>query len=358
MANTTRRENLLPPLWLISTALLALGIWLVLQLKELAALLVVGYYLAYVMDPWLDWLETKKVGRQAGFFLTLVLTALALVVLTLTAIPTVAREYHNLAGNLPQYMDTARARLEPHLGLLTNLLPAGIMNAAEAGSPGLPKLDAQVVQRVFVALWSALLSGYSLTLTIANLVLLPFFVFYLAVDFDANHKRFLGLFPVRVRRSLRELGEEIDQYVSAYIRGQLSVCFILFLLYALGLRIVGVELWLLIAVIAGFGNMIPYFGTLAGVFFGSLMALVTFGDFASLLATWAVFGVVQALEGTFITPRIVGSKVGLSPLVIILAILAGGSLFGLLGIFLAVPGAAAVKVLLKSLGHWMMEHTA
>jgi predicted PurR-regulated permease PerM len=130
---------------------------------------------------------------------------------------------------------------------------------------------------------------------------------------------------------------------------------VLFVLYAIGLWLVGVDLWLLLAAISGFGNIIPYVGFISGILLSSLMALVTFGDVSHLLWVWGVYAAVQALEGTFITPKILGESVGLSPLVIILALFVGGQLFGLLGIFLAVPAAAALRVLVRSSYQWVMS---
>jgi predicted PurR-regulated permease PerM len=116
-----------------------------------------------------------------------------------------------------------------------------------------------------------------------------------------------------------------------------------------------VELWFLLALIAGFGNLIPYLGFLTGIVLSSIMALVTFGDTEHLVQVLILFGIVQALEGTLITPRIVGNKVGLSPLAVILAIFAGGKLFGLLGVFLAVPVAAALRVIWRYLHRWLIS---
>ncbi|MBN8550702.1 MAG: AI-2E family transporter, partial [Deltaproteobacteria bacterium] len=169
------------------------------------------------------------------------------------------------------------------------------------------------------------------------------------------HAWVLSLFPSSRRRRVAEVAREIDGHISAFVRGQLTVGTILFVLYLIGLGIVGVELWFLLAVIAGFGAIIPYMGFLAGIVLSSIMALATFGDVSHLIQVWGVFFVVQFLEGTFITPKVVGDKVGLSPLVVILAIVAGGQLFGLLGVFLAVPGAAVARVLLRHLHLWLVS---
>jgi predicted PurR-regulated permease PerM len=138
-----------------------------------------------------------------------------------------------------------------------------------------------------------------------------------------------------IKNRITAIGGEINGYVSAFVRGQITIGVILTALYAVGLgAFVGVELWFLIAVIAGMGSLIPYFGLITGVLLGSIMALVTFGDLQHLIYTWLVFIVVQFVTDTFITPKVVGAGVGLSPLVVILALLAGGQLFGLLGLFL------------------------
>jgi predicted PurR-regulated permease PerM len=140
--------------------------------------------------------------------------------------------------------------------------------------------------------------------------------------------------------------------LSAFVKGQFIVCTILFTIYACGLGLLRIELWFLIAFIAGYGNFIPYFGFVSGILLATLMTMVTYGDFLHLLLTWSVFGFAQLLEGSFITPKIVGDSVGLSPLVIMLALVAGGTLFGLLGICLAIPLAAIIKVL----GSALLKH--
>jgi predicted PurR-regulated permease PerM len=187
-----------------------------------------------------------------------------------------------------------------------------------------------------------------------NIALLPFIVYYLAIDLPRIHQFFGGLVPLTKRTKVQAIFREIDVYVSAFVRGQAIVCCVLFVLYALGLWIVGVDLWLLLAAISGFGNIIPFVGFLCGIVLSSLMALVTFGDFIHLVWVWAVYAIVQALEGTFISPRILGDSVGLSPLIIILSLFAGGQLCGLLGIFLAVPVAAALRVLMRSSYQWVI----
>jgi predicted PurR-regulated permease PerM len=262
-------------------------------------------------------------------------------------------EFRKFSENLQNYITIGRERLGPLLSHLEGALPQAVRESASVGEliSGLPvalsDISGETVKRIWSAVLSTLLAGYSQILTLINVALLPFIVYYLAVDMPGIHRRLLAMVPFQSRSRVELIFREIDGYVSSFVRGQFLVCTVLFALYALGLWIVGVDLWLLLAVITGFGNLVPYVGFLSGIVISSLMALVTFGDMLHVVYVWLVFAIVQALEGTIVTPRILGGSVGLSPLVIILALFAGGQLAGLLGIFLAVPAAAAFRVLVR-----------
>jgi predicted PurR-regulated permease PerM len=357
MGRQLARKDFLPPLWVITVVALGAAVWLVLALREIVTLLIVGYSVAYLIEPILKFLEKREIGRPVGVFVILAVGVLLIVLMILTALPTLVGEYSQLAENLPDYLKVARERLEPIVGSALALLPPGMTpdELLDRATEMLPSIGKETLHQVVQGVTGTLMKGYSVTLSILNLALLPFIVFYLAVDFPRLHTAVLSLFPVLRRERVKRIAAEVDLYVSAFVRGQMTIGAVLFLLYAIGLWGVGVKLWVLIAVISGFGNMVPYVGTCLGILFGSLMALVTFGDLTHLLIVWAVFGVVQFLEGTVITPRILGDKVGLSPLAVILAIVAGGTLFGLMGIFLAVPGAAALRVVLSNFHGWYIE---
>ncbi|MCB0353898.1 MAG: AI-2E family transporter [Bdellovibrionales bacterium] len=352
----SQRDSLLPPLWVLSLLLVFFGGWLVYQLKEIVTLLVVGYSAAYVVSPALDAFERRGVRRSLGFFALFAVFALVLALLFMTAIPTLVREYSSFAENLPAYIEKAKLRLGPFWELVREALPWKSLREDEHLDllQHLPPINGELMQSVAKGVGQTLLRGYNLTLTVVNLFLLPFIVYYVAIDFHHIHRAALEWLPMLSRAKVENMALEINRYVSAYVRGQLTVGCLLFVLYSLGLGILGVELWLLVAFVAGFGNLIPYLGSIVGILLGSLMALVTFGDWSHLFMTWGVFAVVQFLEGTFITPTVVGDKVGLSPLAVILAIVAGGSLFGLLGIFLAVPVVAIVRVLARNFHSWLI----
>jgi predicted PurR-regulated permease PerM len=355
------KESALPPLWVTTTSLFVGALWLAAQLKELVVLLVLGYFLAYAIDPLLRKLERQGLSRAISFFVVLGAFVGLIAVLLVTAVPSLIDEFRKLTENLQNYITIGRERLGPVLRYLQNVLPEGMKESTSISEllSGLPLLLSDVsgdtIKKIVSTAGSTLLTGYSQILTLINIALLPFIVYYLAVDMPVLHRCILNLFPITRRTRVAKVCGEIDGYVSAFVRGQFIVCTVLFVLYSLGLWVVGVDLWLLLAAITGFGNLIPYAGFLVGIILSSLMALVTFGDLTHVVYVWIVFAVVQAIEGMVVTPRILGGSLGLSPLVIILALFAGGQLFGLLGIFLAVPAAAAIRVLARHSYQVVME---
>ena len=355
MAQAIKNRSLFPPVWVMTLIALIALCWVAFQLKELVVLLVVGYTIAYVIDPWLSKLEQFHVRRTVGFFVVIGVLLIVLSLIVVTALPTLIKEYRELSEKLPTNVELFKEKFAFIVEWAKTRLPESFKNSTEfSPEEYIPTVSGETLNKILAALGNALLSGYSATMALLNLFLLPFIVFYLSVDFPHLRSQFLDLFPSIKRAKVGKIIGEIDMYVSSYVKGQFMVGFILFILYALGLGFIGVELWFLLAIIAGFGNMVPYLGFIAGIIFSSLMALATFGDWSHLFQVWGLFAVVQMLEGTFITPNIVGDKVGLSPLIVILALVAGGSLFGLLGIVLAVPAAAALKVLAKELHAWMI----
>lgn len=358
MSKAATKDSLLPPRWLLALMALAALIWLLFALKEIVSMLVLGYALAYAVNPMLNYLQRRGLSRTAGFFVICATFLLAIILLFYTAVPTVVREFDKLVDNFPQYVERASEKGAPLFERAKRYLPADMQEGSlvDYARELLSHVNTDTIRGVLAGIGGALLRGYSITLTILNFLLLPFIVFYLAVDLPRFHAWVLSLFPVRQRRQVVQIASEIHSHVSAFVRGQLTVGSILFLFYCIGLGIIGVELWFLLAVISGFGAIIPYMGFLVGIVLSSIMALATFGDLAHLIQVIIVFLVVQFLEGTFITPKIVGDKVGLSPLVVILAVVAGGQLFGLLGVFLAVPGAAVARVLLRHAHAWLVAH--
>lgn len=354
--NFKNGKSFIPPLWILTLALLTFVFWIAYRLKEMVVLLVVSFSIAYVISPALDFLERRNIPRPIGFALVALVIISVFITAFFTAIPTLVREYNTLTANFPNYMDSLKNKGEPIVLQLLPYLPEEWRVAITTGSlTSILSLDQNLPLKITRGLWTTLLTGYNYTLALVNAALLPFLVYYLSVDYRRLYEGLLDWFPIIRRGKISRIFEEVDNQVSSYVRGQLLVGFVLFILFAIGLGILQIELWFLVAFISGFGNLIPYVGTVIGVLLATLMAVVTYGDFSSVLLVWALYAGVQLIEGTFITPKIIGDSIGLSPLMVILALLAGGSLFGLLGVFLAVPVLAALKVLTKHLHSWAIH---
>jgi predicted PurR-regulated permease PerM len=195
-------------------------------------------------------------------------------------------------------------------------------------------------------------STIGLILTILGYLIIPVYLFYLLADLP-RLKAFLESFiPERYRDAYNAKLSEVDRVLAGFIRGQLSVCAILAVLYSIGLYLIGIDLAIAIGTLAGFAFIIPYVGTIIGIVLSLVMALLKFHDILHPLLCLGWFGLVQSLEGMVITPRVVGNTVGLHPLVTLVVLLIGGQLFGLMGMLLAVPVAAVLRVFLISLAGW------
>lgn len=185
-------------------------------------------------------------------------------------------------------------------------------------------------------------------LTILGLIgLVPVVTFYLLLDWDDLLARTRKLLPRDIEPKVSQLVKECDDVLAAFLRGQLMVMVALGVIYAVGLQIVGLKLALMIGLVAGLCSIIPYFGFAIGIVAATIAAVVQFGTFNAVLLVWGVFAVGQAIEGWVLQPWLVGDRIGLHPVAVIFAIMAGGQLFGFVGMLLALPAAAVIMVLLR-----------
>jgi predicted PurR-regulated permease PerM len=190
-------------------------------------------------------------------------------------------------------------------------------------------------------------SGFAVLGWIANTVLLPVLTFFFLRDWDHIVERLAALVPRDHAATVSRLAAESGEVLGGFLRGQLLVMLILGVLYAAGLWFVGLDLGILIGLIAGLLTFVPYLGPATVVILGGIAALVQYGDWQHLAGVAAVFGVGQVVESAWLTPTLVGDRIGLHPAAVIFAVLAGGQLFGFLGMLLALPVAAIANVLLR-----------
>ncbi len=194
-------------------------------------------------------------------------------------------------------------------------------------------------------------SGYTLTNWIINLVLIPVVTFYYLRDWDKILLQLKNIIPNKYRPTVVKLANQCDEVLGAFFRGQLLVMLGLCLIYSIGLMTIGLKLGLIIGLIGGILSIVPYLGSAFVLIGASIAALVQFGEMNALIGVLIVFLIGQTIEGYILTPYLVGERIGLHPVAVIFAIMAGGTLFGFFGILLALPAAAVIMVLLRHLNH-------
>jgi predicted PurR-regulated permease PerM len=326
-------------------AVLALAGGLLYLLAPVLTPFVAGALLAYLGDPLADRLEARGLKRLTAVILVFGLMILIVGLLLLLVIPVLAEQLSNLIDALPAYsrwfQNTAAPWIQKRFGIrlrLSNLEQlAGMLSAHWQQAGG-------IASSVFTSLTH---SGAVVISWLLNLVLIPVVVFYLLRDWDELVRRVHDLLPRRWAGRVAKLAEESDEVLSAVFRGQLMVMIALGGIYSLGLWLVGLNLGLLIGLLAGLISFIPYAGSISGVLIASLAAFVQFGEFDAVLWVLAVFAVGQMLEGMWLTPWLIGHRIGLHPVAVLFAVLAGGQLFGFLGVMLALPVASVIMVLLR-----------
>lgn len=306
----------------------------------------IGILLAYLADPLVDRLERAGLSRTAGVVLVFTLFSLVLLALLLVLIPMLAKQLVRLYELTPQILDwlqhVALPWVQARLGLGDGFWKFDKVKAAIGEHMG------QTTDIVGVVLSQATASGLALIGWLANLVLIPVVGFYLLRDWDLMMAKLRSLLPRQREEQVVGLAGECHEVLGAFVRGQLLVMLALGVIYAAGLMLVGLELGLLIGVLAGLAAIVPYMGFIIGIGAAMIAGLFQFGgDIYPLLGIAAVFMVGQMLEGMVLTPLLVGDRIGLHPVAVIFAILAGGELFGFTGVLLALPAAAVIMVLLR-----------
>lgn len=307
---------------------------------------IVAAMLGWLGDPVVDWLEAKGRTRNQGVtIVTLVMCFLALFLL-LSLLPMLQRQVVTLIDALPTYKAWFDKMLLPWIDEKTGLRLRTTLDMdhltemlrqhwSTAGS-----FAGTVLQYVTT-------SGFAVAMMVGNLVLIPILTFFYLRDWDLLVAKIASLVPREHIDTVERLARESSAVLSGFLRGQFLVMAILGVLYGAGLWMAGISLGLLIGIIAGLATFVPYLGPASGIILGVLAALVQYGDVQHVMYVLIVFGIGQVVESYFLTPRLVGDRIGLSQVAVIFAVLAGGQLFGFVGMLLALPVAAVANVLLR-----------
>ncbi|WP_355584782.1 AI-2E family transporter [Xanthomonas cannabis] len=323
-------------------------LWVISLLAPILTPFVLALLLAWLGDPLVDRIERAGRSRNVAVALVFVLATLLFVLALMILVPMIERQIMTLIDALPQMRAWAISTAIPWLEAKTGVELMGWLDPErlidwirshweQAG--GAAKTFFGYVSR----------SGFAMVTWVINLALLPILAFYFLRDWDRLVERVAAVIPRAYIGTVSRLALESNDVLGGFIRGQFLVMLALGAIYATGLSIIGLNLGLLIGIIAGFISFIPYLGATTGIVLALLAAIVQAQglDLKLLIGVGVVFTVGQLLESYVLTPRIVGDKIGLHPVAVIFAVMAGGQLFGFLGMLLALPVAAVANVLLR-----------
>ncbi|HWI83897.1 AI-2E family transporter [Ramlibacter sp.] len=332
--------------WLLIAFLAVLALWL---LGPVLTPFVVAAVLAYALTPLverLDGLGRGYVPRFVAVVVVELLLILALFGLVLLVVPILAKEVPLMRAQFPLMFDRLNETIAPWLqqfGISVNL------DLASLKARLLGYLNANYQAALASLLPSLKLGGSVALAVVGNAVLIPVALFYLLLDWRGFVARVLELVPPRARPAFDSFTTEADQVLGQYLRGQLLVMLTMGLFYSVGLALFGLDLALPIGMFTGLAMFVPYVGFGIGLIMALLAGVLQFASAKALVMVAVVYGSGQVIEGFYLTPRLVGERIGLHPLVVIFALLAFGQLFGFVGVLVALPASAVLLVAIRRL---------
>ncbi len=333
--------------WLTLFALFCAFVYI---LRSVLLPFVAGIIIGYLLDPLVDKFTRLKMSRTWATVLVLILVLLLIVPAVVMLANVIDSQLSTFISVVPGYVATLLHKAEPLLADLKALFPAldaeKIREYLQANMANNLKILGKVLR-------SLVSGGMAIVNLISLLLITPVVAFYMLRDWDKFIDKMRSLLPRKSKKSIEQQAREIDRMMAGFIRGQLSVCVILGSFYAIGLHLVGLDLGLLVGFLAGIISFIPYVGTISGFITATALAFAQFSTPLPIISVMLVFAVGQFLEGNFLTPKLVGENVGLHPVWVMFALLAGGVLLGFLGLMIAVPAAAIIGVLVR---HALMNY--
>lgn len=336
---TLRRQMIF---WAVALAAVILALWL---LGDIMLPFIAGLVLAYFLDPVADALERLGLPRLAATLLILISSIVVIVVLILLLVPVLGDQIARFSSNLPGYM-------QAWVKLFDELAPQWLKDMLASSGTNLPASLSDLAGKAagwLAAILTSILSGsLALVNVLSLLVVTPIVAFYMLNDWDRMVEKVDGWLPRDHLATVRTLARQVDEAMAGFIRGQGTVCLLLGIFYAMALSFAGLNFGLLIGLGAGLLSFIPYVGSIIGGVLAIGMALIQFWpNWFSIFIIIAIFAGGQFIEGNFLSPNLVGNRIGLHPVWLMFALFAFGYLFGFVGLLLAVPLAAAVGVLVR-----------
>lgn len=330
--------------WLFALTVFIALVWL---LSSILLPFVAGMAVAYFLDPPTDKLEIRGIPRGLATTIIVVAFFVLMVLAGLLLVPILHTQFAGFAERLPRYIVGLRETALPfliELGARFDIdVSASAGKAVKGNAADAVGFGIQLLRQA----WSGGLALFNL---MSLLVITPVVAFYLLRDFDTMTAALNKWLPRQHGGMIRKLLTEIDEVMAGFIRGQGTVCLMLASFYGLSLTFAGLEFGLIIGLFSGLVSFVPFVGALTGLILSMLTALTQFlpdGEFGRIAIIAMIFVVGQVMEGYVLTPRLLGDRIGLHPVWVMFALLAGGALFGFVGILIAVPAAAAIGVVVR-----------
>jgi predicted PurR-regulated permease PerM len=304
-------------------------------------------FFAYLGNPLVNKLQRLRLPRLASVTIVFLILFIFNFLIVLLLIPLIQKQINTLVSLVPNAIVWLQNTILPwivdHLGLDADTLNMDSIKTMVAENWTKAGGAANWVFK------TALHSSTALLEWIAMSILIPVVTFYLLCDWHKVVSGIRNIIPPKARETIEPLAQECDSVLSAFIRGQLLVILALSLIYSIGLSIVGLPLGLMIGAIAGVLSLVPYLGSIVGIIIATVAAYVQLDSITSLFLVWGVFAVGHIIENFVLTPYLIGNRIGLHPVAVIFAVLAGGCLFGFMGVLLALPVAALLMVWIRFL---------
>lgn len=345
--------------WTLIAAAAGLIVWL---LAPVLMPFVVAWVLAYVLNPLVDRFDglfKARVPRWLSVGVIEVVVILILVGIAMLIVPLFIKQVPEMARQLPSLFEKARVWVESkaaRYGFKVTLdigtVSAWISEYFQIDSP----VDASSKKNMSHSLLSSLVIGGNVALSIlGNLTLIPLALYYLLLDWNRFNQTLYNLVPHRMREAVISFLRDADEVLGQYLRGQLLVMTIMALFYSIGLMLFGLDLAWPIGIFTGLALFIPYIGFAVGMVMAALVGVMQLGFSKTAIMVAVVFGIGQFLESFFLTPRLVGERIGLHPLMVIFALLAFGQLLGFVGVLIALPTSAVLLVAIRRLRQQYFE---
>jgi len=324
--------------WVVLAAVAAGLIWL---LAPVLTPFAIGAVLAYALHPAVEQLAARRVPRVIAVMLVEIAALLAFTALILLVVPILSKELPLLNEQLPVLIDRINQRVAPWLAQM------GInvsLDGSNLRAILLKYLDANWDESVAAALVSARIGGSILITVVGYVILVPVVLFYLLIDWPFYVQRAIALVPPRMRASVAAFTNDCDTVLGQYLRGQLLVMLLMAAYYSVGLALFGFELAVPVGVFTGLAIFVPYVGFGIGLMLALLAGALQFTGWYGPVAVFVVYGIGQLVEGMYLTPKMVGQRIGMSALTVIFALFAFGHLFGFVGVLIALPVSALIAV--------------